>query len=222
MSSNSSSGIFSTVTPDGMNIHIPTIPNDYHPWIILIGIILVIWFFCKSRCSSCPEKFGPVDLTKSNAGEYDINYNTQASTFQKTELLPPNSTINPNTSATILSGEIQRFVLPDNKIKIDVYASLYILGGDTYDSGVAPVLGLNDADAESGLASFQPQMSQDTYDLVLGGKTVGVLHKDGDGMYKFSDFVDLPLSETKNVQIYYNKATDSTKKTLVLEGAFKN
>jgi len=192
--------------------------------IILLGYCLYMTFFSTSVNCTCmceiKEEYADVGSTKvQDEADYDPLLKV-TNNFQRVDL---NAPLDPETGThkNLLFGKANR-IFNDDSITLDVEANLYVLGGDTYDSGITPVLGLNSDDGK--FTTFYATEEKEKYKLYMSEsensaeELIGELKKDGDGIYKLKTNVPLTSRRLKVVKIYFES---NGEKVLVITGAFR-
>lgn len=141
--------------------------------------------------------------------------------FQRVDLNAPVD-LETGTHKSLLFGKANRITNDDNSLTLDVEANLYVLGGDTYDSGIVPAMGLNSFDGN--YTKFYATEEKQKYKLYISESEnsaenlVGELKRDGDGIYKLKTNLPLSSKKLKVVKIYFE---NDVEKVLVITGAFK-
>lgn len=193
---------------------------------VIFGLLLILLLVCIylnyypisfCNCKTVEKYSDATKIEDSQFADFNPNLGT-CNNYQRVDL---NAPLDPETGSakSLLFGKINRIV-NNNSVNLDVEANLYVLGGDTYDSGVIPIIGLNSEDGD--YKKFYSTTETQKYKLYISDNSsetlVGSLLKDGDGIYKLQ--VELPLSAVskKIVNIYYENDSD---KVLVLTGEFQ-
>jgi hypothetical protein len=150
----------------------------------------------KSNCNLYKEDF----VNEGSQFKFD---NKTASKFQSIALTSVE--IKEPSFANIMSGQANRYILVEEggkiKIIIDMFANLYILGGNVF-------------------GEIKKDQEYRAYAFTEDGKKVdlGKLEKHNDGFYKLKISADDErLAEYKSIKIVYKT---SDKETILLEGAF--
>lgn len=177
---------------------------------------------CKCKDKALVENYASVEDIPNQQGKFIVDYNTAYNSYQRAELTAP---VSEDTGApkNLLFGQAERYILQDGTINLNISADLYVLGGDTYDSGVAPVLGKNELDTDSSFASFNSTKSKDIYSVYTSAdetseqKLIGNLEKDGDGIYKLKASSKVSAESVNTIFVYYENETE---KVLVIIGKF--
>ncbi len=148
-------------------------------------------------------EFDPTNKIQNNFQRIDLNSPEDESGLQK----------------NLLFGKANK-IRNEGTTTLDVEANLYVLGGDTYDSGIMPALGVNSDDGK--YTKFVATEEKEKYKLYLtnknGEKYIGELKKDGDGIYKLKTDLSEELTKLKTVNIYFE---NDDAKVLVLTGSFQ-
>jgi hypothetical protein len=198
--------------------------------VILVILILSLFyclymtFFTSSVQCACTcktkEEYADVGSVKiQDEAEFDPILKV-TNNFQRVDL---NAPVDPETGThkSLLFGKANR-IFNDDSITLDVEANLYVLGGDTYDSGITPVLGLNSDDGK--FTTFYATEEKEKYKLYMSEsensseELIGDLKKDGDGIYKLKTNIPLSSRRLKVVKIYFES---NGEKVLVITGAFR-
>jgi hypothetical protein len=202
--------------------------------VMLLCFIFVIVSISSSTSTKCDggsgctcnktlvENYASVENIPNEQGKFVLDYNTAYNSYQRLELTAP---VSEETGApkNLLFGQAERYILQDGTINLNISGDLYILGGDTYDSGVAPVLGKNDLDTDSTFASFTSTKTTDFYsvytstDQTSEQKLIGNLQKDGDGLYRLKTSLKVSPESINTIWVYYENGKD---KVLVIVGQF--
>jgi len=192
--------------------------------IILLGYCMYMSYFASSVDCTCTcktkEEYADVGSVKvQDEADFDP-LNKVTNNFQRVDL---NAPLDPETGThkNLLFGKANR-IFNDDSITLDVEANLYVLGGDTYDSGIMPVLGLNSDDGK--FTKFYATEEKEKYKLYMSEsegsaeELIGELKKDGDGIYKLKTNLPLSSRKLKVVKIYFES---NGEKVLVITGAFR-
>lgn len=106
--------------------------------------------------------------------------------------------------SNLLLSQVERYVRNINnelEIRFDIYANLYVLGGNVFQSGKVPE------------QSYKVYLYNDNNEVLLGE-----LNKDSDGIYKLKTISnDKSVLEYKNVKIVYKT---NNKSEILLKGSF--
>ncbi len=192
--------------------------------ILLIFYCLYMTFFATTVQCACTcktkEEYADVGSVKvQDEADFDPILKV-TNNFQRVDL---NAPVDPETGThkSLLFGKANR-IFNDDSITLDVEANLYVLGGDTYDSGITPVLGLNSDDGK--FTKFYATEEKEKYKLYMSEsedsaeELIGELKKDGDGIYKLKTNLPLSSRKLKVVKIYFES---NGEKVLVITGAFR-
>ncbi len=192
--------------------------------ITLLGYCIYMSYFASSVDCTCTcktkEEYADVGSVKvQDEADFDPILKV-TNNFQRVDL---NAPVDPETGThkSLLFGKANR-IFNDDSITLDVEANLYVLGGDTYDSGITPVLGLNSDDGK--FTKFYATEEKEKYKLYMSEsedsaeELIGELKKDGDGIYKLKTNLPLSSRKLKVVKIYFES---NGEKVLVITGAFR-
>lgn len=198
---------------------------------VMLTILVVVTLVCiysiyqssKVGCTCTCKTLEPYADSGSVDVKNEADFNPTlkiSNNFQRVDL---NAPIDPETGThkNLLFGKANRIV-DDNTLTLDVEANLYVLGGDTYDSGIIPALGLNDYDGN--FTKFYTTEEKQKYKLYMSEtensyeELIGELKKDGDGLYKLKSNLPLSSNKLKVVKVYFESDNE---KVLVLTGSFK-
>ena len=194
--------------------------------VLVVSLICCIYMSMTAPKVDCTcdckikEEYGNVGKTElAEAAEFDPTLKI-ANNFQRVDL---NAPIDPETGAhkNLLFGKANRIINDDKTYTLDVEANLYVLGGDTYDSGIIPALGLNSYDGN--YTKFNVTEANEKYRLYLSNASgaeqlVGELKKDGDGVYKLKTVIPEESQKMKTVNVYFEGLGE---RVLVITGSFK-
>ncbi len=192
--------------------------------IIIVVVFLTILVNRGKKCDGGPsctckekkvENYANVDIPE-QISIYKSEYNTSYKAYKSIELVAPDSEI--DSPKNLLFGNAEYYLLNNGKVRLNIRANLYVLGGDAYDSGVKVSSGDRGVDNESSFALFVPSVSNDFYSVKNNGKLIGRLVKDGDGLYKLGSELNLRGEEMGKIEIEYNGESGESVK--VIEGSF--
>ena len=162
----------------------------------------------------------PMEYRSYEDKKFPLTYNNYTH-FQNTQLVAPDT---PNsTPKHLLFGNAKKFI-SESESKIEVYANLYVLGGNVMKSGVPTATGKNSLDTSfNNYSDFNQAKAIDEYKVYtsdsMDGSSemlIGNLYKDGDGIYKLKEKIN--LKDSKYIKIYFETADD---KVLLLVGKFR-
>lgn len=199
---------------------------------VILAILIVLILFClyssyqssKVGCTCTCKTLEPYADSGSVEVKDEADFDPTlkiSNNFQRVDL---NAPLDPETGThkSLLFGKANRIINDDDSLTLDVEANLYVLGGDTYDSGIVPAMGLNSYDGN--YTKFYATEEKQKYKLYLSEsensteELIGELKRDGDGIYKLKTNLPLSSRKLKVVKIYFE---NDSEKVLVITGAFK-
>lgn len=161
------------------------------------------------------ESFGNEEAIakKRDIDEKLINYSKfnpklKTAYYYKTIELTAPSTVD-NYPSNMLFGRADKYLISNDKMYLDVYCNLYVLGGDPFD--------------RTDLSTIKHKYSVVLTDNTNTNLTIGELKKDGDGIYKIK-IDNVEIGKSIDELMRYNKInivySINSKEQVLLTGDF--